>query len=99
MKQERPGGQYSGVVITCPSGSPFQRHLVGGLASGCEDERLCFLEFLPSNAVSSPNTASQPLKDSGEPGSMTENLGNGSHALCTVVVMFRVLGGAGSQGT
>lgn len=30
---------------------------------------------------------------------MTENLGNGSHALCAVAAMFRVLGGAGSQGT
>lgn len=30
---------------SCPSGSPFQGHLVGGLTSGCEEERLCFLEF------------------------------------------------------
>lgn len=30
---------------SCLSGSPFQGHLVGGLTSGCEEERLCFLEF------------------------------------------------------
>lgn len=35
----------------CPSGSLFQGHLVGGLTSECEEKRLCFLEFPPSNTV------------------------------------------------